>query len=279
MIFVYIILFVIFLLITLYILALRPNTSRGNQMLPFESNYIAHRGLFNNKDIPENSLSAFSSAIKAGYGIELDVQLTTDNHLVVFHDSNLDRMCGINKTLYECSLEELTPYKLLNTNEGIPLLKDVLTLVNGKVPLIIEIKSDGRYIDTSIEVAKLLSNYSGIYCIESFHPFVITWFKKNYPEILRGQLSTNYKKDNIDRSFIERFLLTNLLFNFLSKPDFIAYNHIYSNQFSYMLCKKLYKVRSAAWTIKSQEELNVSRKSFEAFIFDSFIPEQANKNL
>ena len=87
-------------------------------MKPYEKRYIAHRGLFNNRDIPENSLPAFRKAVQNGYGIELDVQLTKDDRLVVFHDGSLQRMTGVSKNLIDCSYEELPEYRLLETEIG-----------------------------------------------------------------------------------------------------------------------------------------------------------------
>lgn len=274
MIYVAISLIIIALIAGLYLLAIRPNTGRQKQMEPFREKYIAHRGLFNNADIPENSMSAFRKAVEAGYGIELDVQLTADNQLVVFHDETLNRMCGDERTLYKLSYEELNQLSLLETNERIPLLKDVLALIDGLVPLVVEIKSEGRYLLTSELTNQMLLGYKGIFCVESFHPFVLKWYKKNNPAIIRGQLSTNYFRDGIDRPWGVQLALTNMLFNFMTKPDFIAYNHKFKKQLSYRLCRKFYNPVNVAWTVRSQNELEDARDTFEAFIFDSFIPEK-----
>ncbi len=262
------------LFVILYLLCLKPNTSRSGQMRPFEKVYIAHRGLFDNHSLhPENSLTAFKRAVFEGYGIELDVQLTSDRELVVFHDANLKRMCGVNKVLGECTYEELQRYRLGFSEEKIPLLSDVLKLVAGSVPLIIEIKPEGDCIGAAKMLSDMMKKYRGIYCIESFHPLVVAWYRKHDPQVLRGQLSTDYKKQGIKRSGIEQFILSNLLLNFYTKPDFIAYNHKYCDQFSYRLCRKLYHVENAAWTIKSQKELEKAKEIFQIFIFDSFTPE------
>lgn len=103
--------------------------------------YIAHRGV-HDENIPENSLIAFQKAVDLGYNIELDVHIIKDNNIVVFHDDNLERMTGINRNLKDCTYEELQSYSLKNTNQKIPLLSDVLKLVNGKVALIVELKID-----------------------------------------------------------------------------------------------------------------------------------------
>lgn len=269
-----IILLFFLMLILIYLFCIRPNTSRRELLAPFESTYIAHRGYFDNHtDCPENSLPAFQRAVTHGYGIELDVQLTKDGQLIVFHDATLKRMCGISKKPDSCTYDELQAFRLNNTGYRIPLLTDVLKLVNGQVPLIIEIKPEGNCIKTARCLSEIMKNYTGIYCVESFHPGVIGWYKKNQPHILRGLLSTNFRKNKIKCDPFTGFLLTNLLFNRYAKPDFIAYNHLYANECSYRLCRRLYPVGNAAWTIRSQEELDTAQSTFTIFIFDSFQPQ------
>lgn len=268
---------VVFLLIMFlcvaFLFLIAPNHKKRKEIHVFEQQLIAHRGLFNNQiGIPENSMLAFSKAIEKHFGIELDVQMTTDNKLVVFHDDNLKRMCGVDKRLTDCSFEELKQYTIGNSSEHIPLFDDVLSLIDGKVPIIVEIKSDGNWKETTIKTAQRLDNYNGKYCIESFHPFVVHWFRKNRPSIIRGQLSTNYYKDNIKVSNIQKFLLSNLFLNCISRPDFIAYNHKHVCGFCYSVCRKVFTVTNAAWTIKNQDELIEAKKVFSIIIFDSFFP-------
>ena len=271
-------LFIVIAVIIAFLIAIAPNNKERRQIRTFEKQYIAHRGFFDNQtDAPENTLPAFEKAVDRGYGIELDVQMTTDKVLVVFHDESLKRMCGIDKRVVDCSYEELRQYTVGDSNERIPLFDDVLDTVAGKVPLIVEIKSEGDWKETSERTARRLDEYKGAYCVESFHPLVVQWFKKNRPRVIRGQLSTNYFKDKINVSFFEKFLLSNLLLNFLAKPDFIAYNHLYVNDFSYRICRRMYKkVTNVAWTIKSQEELQNAEEVFSVIIFDSFTPTDKN---
>ncbi len=263
-------------IVLLYLLCLRPNTSRREQMAPFARQYIAHRGLFDvSAQRPENSMAAFRAAIEHGYGIELDVQLTADNVLVVFHDESLDRMCGVKRRICDCTLAELRQYSLQNTREQIPLFQDVLALVAGRAPLIVEIKYHaGKHIQNAAAAAAMLDDYRGLYCIESFHPMVVNWFRKHRPAVLRGQLSCRCGQEAAERRAIERFVLTNLLLNGLTRPDFIAYHHKHADQFSYRLCRKLYHVVNAAWTIRSQKQLERAKKWAQIIIFDSFIPEK-----
>lgn len=258
--------------IALYLFALSPNKGRQNDFEAFKKTYIAHRGLFNNVDVPENSLLAFGKAKEENYGIELDLQLTADNKVVVFHDKTLERMCNSKATIQDLSYEELSGYNLLSTDQKIPLFEEVLALVDGKVPLIVEIKSHGDFKKTSELANNILSKYNGKYCIESFHPSVLRWYKVNAPEVLRGQLSTNYNKSQNKPPVIVRFFLSNLLLNFYSKPDFIAYNHNYKNLLSYRICRKFYKPVNVAWTVRNQEDLEKAKDTFSIFIFDSFIP-------
>lgn len=258
----------------LYLYSIAPNKNRKNKMLDFEKQYIAHRGLFNNEtDAPENSIPAFQKAVEVGYGIELDVQLTTDHQLVVFHDESLKRMCGIDKTLTDCSFDELSQYTLGKSEAQIPLLKDVLKIIDGQVPIIVEIKPEGDWKTTTKFTAKMLDKYNGCYCIESFHPLVVRWFRKHRPDVIRGQLSTNYFGDHLDQPWYQKFLFTNLMLNFITKPDFIAYNHLWKNNLSYTICRTLFPVENVAWTIRSQEELLKAKKTFDIIIFDSFIPD------
>ncbi len=268
-----ILLLIVLIVIVLYLLSLRPNTGRKELMRSFEEYYIAHRGLFDNaSDHPENSLPAFQLAVENGYGIELDVQLTSDGQMVVFHDNNLKRMCGKNKMLTQCTLEELHKLHLKNSQETIPLFSDVLQIVDGKVPMIVEIKNAGDYIKTAQMLSEMMKNYHGVYCVESFQPKVVAWYRKNHPEVIRGQLSMHYIKEKKKGPYIQKFVLTNLMLNFYTKPDFIAYDYNYRNQFSYRLCRILYSVENVAWTIQSEEQLEEARKVFQVFIFDSFRP-------
>ena len=151
----------------------------------------AHRGLHNGKDAPENSLAAFEAACQKGYGIELDVQLSRDGKVMVFHDYTLVRMTGCDKKLAELDAEELTALTLGESDQKIPTFAEVLSLVNGRVPLLVELK--GENFDTSLcaKVAEMLRDYQGPYCVESFNPLLIGNMKKEMPEVFCGLLYTN----------------------------------------------------------------------------------------
>lgn len=263
---------VILVLAGLYLLAICPNSGRQEQMRPFEETFIAHRGLHENPTVPENSLAAFRRAVDAGFGIELDVQLTTDDKLVVFHDDTLKRVCGDGRKLRELSYAELQELRLFGTEERIPLFSEVLELVGGGTPLVVEIKSGGRYPLTTELTYEMLRSYPGLYCVESFHPLVLRRLAELDPGILRGQLSTDYSRENVHRPFWQRFLLTNLMLNFLSRPDFIAYDRQYTRQPSFRICRKLFGPVCAAWTVKNRRQLEEGRGLYSVFIFEGFVP-------
>ena len=232
---------------------------------------IAHRGLHNsNENTPENSLKAFELAIEKGFAIEKDIHLTADGEVVVFHDHSLKRMCGVDKIIEEMTLQEIKQHTLLGSNEKIPTLKECLELVNGKEPLLIEFKCQSLINCTDLcEAAnKILSDYKGKYFVQSFYPMVLKWYRKNRPDVLRGQLAEDFKGDVLYKK-----MLGNMLFNFISRPHFISYGHHCKNKFMFKLAKKLGGF-PVGWTFKSNDELNCSKTDFNTFIFEDFIPKK-----
>lgn len=260
-------------LLVLYLLLVAPRMINRADRTPFMKQILyAHRGLFDNEsDAPENSLAAFQKAVDAGYGMELDVQLSKDDKLVVFHDATLKRMCGVEGNVWDYTLEELKQLKLLNSNETIPTLQEVLSLVAGQAPLIVEYKLD-RPLTKICELGnELLSRYEGTYCIESFHPFALMWYKKHRPDVMRGQLSGNLSKETTDpKKKCYYALVTYLLTNVLTRPDFIAYDHRYVNNISRRVCK-WFGALSVTYTVKSVERYEEVKNDFDLFIFDSCI--------
>ena len=275
----YVILIVAAVLIILYLLSIMPRMIGRPSYEPFKGVYYAHRGLHDNaSEAPENSLAAFKKAVYVGYGIELDVQLSKDGVPVVMHDYTLERMCGKEGKVCDYTWEELQTFRLMNTEEKIPCLEDVLKVVKGKVPLIIEIKVEWMDISVCPVVDAMLRNYQGVYCIESFNPMVLTWYRRYHNEVMRGQLASAYLKDGEQKGFLY-FCLGNLMMNWTTKPDFIAYNHQYAGNLSRSICRGLYKNLAVAWTIRNEEELAKAKKSFDLIIFDSFIPKEGKNRI
>lgn len=222
---------------------------------------------------PENSLRAFRKAVEAGFGIELDVQMTRDHIPVVFHDFTLKRICGQEGKVSDYTFEELQQFPLCGSDQRIPKFEDVLKCVDGRVPLIVELKIEATDLSVCPAADALLAEYKGLYCIESFNPLGLFWYRRHRRRVVRGQLAEGFLRAGEYKGVLY-FLLQNLLFNFLTKPDFIAYNHKHYDMLSRRLCRGLYHNMAAAWTIKSKEQLEAARKHFDIFIFDSFVPEK-----
>ncbi|MBM6859641.1 glycerophosphodiester phosphodiesterase [Clostridium saudiense] len=228
---------------------------------------FAHRGLHSDDGmIPENSLEAFKKAIENNYGIELDVSFTKDKKTVVFHDDNLLRMTGLNKKISDCTLEELQSLYLDNTDYKIPTFNEVLNLVDGKVPLIIEIKSNRDRDGLCNAIKNELVDYNGKFCIESFDPLIMSRIKKNMPDVIRGQLSMKFTNETKSPKGL-KIALEYLLLNFKSRPHFIAYNWIDSNNLSLRILRKL-GIITVAWTVNSEKALEVSNERFDSIIFE-----------
>ena len=185
-------------------------------------NPIAHRGL-HGKNAPENSLTAFQKAVEGRFPIELDVHVIKTGEVVVFHDDNLKRLCGIDKEIAHCTFTEIRELYLKHTHERIPLLSEVLALVNGKVPLLIELKYDQPAGKLEAATLEVLRKYKGKYALQSFSPLALRWLKKNAPDVPRGQLASNFK-DCKDIAAIAKPALKNLWLSPLSRPDFISYD-------------------------------------------------------
>lgn len=251
------------------------NSARKQRLRPFTEVYIAHRGLHDKRNgIYENTLPAFEKAVNAGYGIELDVRLTKDGIPVVFHDASLKRLCGADVFIEELTFAELQNYFVGKSEEKIPTLKEVLALVEGKVPLLIEIKAEYVVTDLCKAIMRELYTYPGEYCIQSFSPLVLRWFRVHEPYVLRGQLSTDFliPKRRQDKPEIVQWAAANLLLNRLGQPDFISYELEYKHKLSLRLCRKLYKTKIAYWTVKSEADLQLADESGDMVIFEGFIP-------
>lgn len=256
---------------------LRTNRNRKEEAASFAKVYFAHRGLYDNEKLPENSLPAFREAVRHGYGIELDVRLTKDTVPVVFHDDTLLRMCGIEKRVSECTYEELKTCLLLGTKHRIPTLEEALKDIAGRVPVLVELKAGKVPKRTAVKTAAVLDSYNGMYAVQAFHPGVLVWFRKHRPQVLRGQLSTDYRRDTIKSTWLQRAVRTDLWCNVLTYPDFVSFRHTMTDLWVYRLWKRRYDGISFGWTVRSKEELRQAEKEFDGIIFDSFLPGEKMK--
>ena len=236
---------------------------------------FAHRGLHGAPGAgPENSLAAFAAACDAGYGIELDVRETADGQLAVIHDPTLKRAAGKDLAIADTSYAELASYSLFGSDQHLPLFSEVLSLVNGRVPLIVEIKCDTmRDADrVAAKTARLLDAYSGTYCVESFNPKCLRWFLKHRPQVLRGQLSERFR-GMTGALRIYAVPASFCLANFLTRPDFIAYNIRDAHLLRYQVLRRVLHACTVAWTVTDGTSLAEARKLFDVFIFEGFLPE------
>ena len=203
----------------------------------------------------------------AGYGIELDVRLSKDGQVVVFHDDTLSRMCGVERRADELTYGELSSLPLFGTGHRIPLFKDALSVIGGEVPLVVELKTGGRNNELCEKTLALLRGYEGDFCIESFNPFIVAWFRFHARDILRGQLTqTPDEFRRAGRNGAESFILGRVLFDFAARPQFIAHR----------IGKKTFSVRAAealgamkvAWTVTDKS----AEKDYDVYIFEHFMP-------
>lgn len=253
---------------------------------------------------PENSLAAFAAACEAGYGIELDLQLSADGQIVVIHDATLQRVAGDPRNVRDLTYEQLSAIPLFPNpeeeltvaeprpeNEGsvssgrgaarfqhVPLLSDVLNLVDGRVPLIIEYKM-GNELDRDLmeKADAILSAYEGWYCMESFNPLALAWYRTNRPEILRGQLAAPAAmklRDSLRRDDMARWCAGNLLLNWIGRPDFVAYEWHGGSASALRLTRFLGAI-PVAWTVRGRSDQLESEASFAAIIFESFVPQRS----
>ncbi len=262
----------IIIVFIVYAVLVAPRMILEAERTPFVGRNYAHRGLFdNNSDAPENSLAAFAKAVEAEYGIEWDVQLSKDDIPVIFHDATLERMCGVKGRVWEYTLAELKELRLADSDEQIPTLEEALEVVGSKVPLIIEYKLDRVQTKVCELGDRILQGYDGKYCIESFHPLALLWYRKHRPDIMRGQLSEEFWKEDKKYCHIQYYLLAYLFSNIVTRPDFVAYNHKHHKNLSRRLCTILGGM-PVCYTVKNQEDYEEAQKHFELIIFDSFIP-------
>ena len=231
---------------------------------------IAHRGLHSGDSvIPENSLAAFQNAVDSGFPIELDIKVLADGKAAAFHDSSLMRMCGVDRPVSKVSPTELKSFNLLESTEKIPLLSEVLSLVDGKVPLLIETKNFGRPGRFEKAVMNELNSYKGPFAIHSFNPLTLNWFANNYPAAIRGQILSKFREKEMS-PFSKNFF-THLYVNVFSKPDFIAYDFRNLNSPS---AKKFRakRIPILAWTIRNPEEMKSIAGLANNIIFENFDP-------
>ena len=265
-------LFIILALICLLLLlSLRGRT--GHPALETMQNFVyAHRGLHGN-GVPENSMAAFRAARDAGYGIELDIHLMADGNLAVIHDTSLKRTAGVDVKITDLTAAQLKDYPLEGTQETIPLFSQVLELYAGKAPLVIELKADNNCAALTDAAVKAMEGYQGTWCMESFDPRCVYHLRKHHAEVCRGQLSFDFFSEPQPIHPALKFLLTHNMLNFMTLPDFVAYNFSQRKAtISNAICRKFWKLQGVSWTIRTIEDFNQAKKEDWLPIFEYFNP-------
>ncbi len=237
---------------------------------------LAHRGYHDlAQHRPENSRAAFRAAIEAGYGIELDVQLSADGQAMVFHDDHLDRMTGCSGAINAHTAAELDLIGLQGTDETIPTLPEVLALVAGRVPVLIEIKERlDTMLPTSgqleLAIAAALVDYHGPVAVMSFNPHCVANMARLAPDIARGLTTESYdpaKNAPIPAATCERLRAI---------PDYDATaSSFISHQWSDLARPRVseLKARGAAilcWTVRSVEAEAQARQIAQNITFDGY---------
>ena len=239
----------------------------------YKSVHFAHRGLHGN-GVVENSLTAFALAIEQGYGIELDIRLSRSGELVVFHDESLKRVAGVDKRVIDLTTEELRKTRLLGTEDTVPTFREVLAAVDGRVPLLIEIKMSPGESGVAERFIEEIKDYQGDYIVESFNPWALKTVRRARPDIPLGILAMAYMKIDKFRGKIAYRFLERLRLNFIVRPDFISYNYADRGVMALVLLRKIFRVPTLAWTITSIDEQREAFKcGFDSVIFEQYIPD------
>lgn len=224
---------------------------------------ITHRGLYDNEN-PENTLIAYELSIKNGYAIELDVQMSSDNVLVCYHDDNLKRVCGIDKDIREITYEEIKTLRPNGTNHCISTFKEVLDFIGGRVPICIELKTQ-KQSGLEEKVVELLREYKGEYVVQSFNPLMVRKIIKLAPEMVTGVLVTR-EPSKLAGKFVN-YAMHKLWFRFFVNFDFINMRiqdlPIYG--------KKLQKYNAICWTAKTNEDVKIAEQFAKNIIFEKTV--------
>ena len=258
-------------LAALWLFLIAPGRASKAARAPFEGRAYAHRGLYElDQSVPENSLPAFRRAVEHGYGAELDVQLTKDQQIVVFHDDSMLRACGVEKAIRDFTYAELQQIPLFKTEQRIPLFSEVLQIFDGRQPLIVELKYGPDAPALCEATRAMLAGYAGPACVESFHPAMVRWFKKHDPQRLRGQLSEAacFSKKTLPLPLA--FMMSRLFTNCLTRPQFIAYR-VGPKPLSVRIAEGMGAMK-VLWTAREPERHAARMAQNHAVIFEGYRP-------
>jgi len=237
---------------------------------------IAHRGLHDAAHgIVENSASAVTAALGKGYAIEVDLQCAADQRPVVFHDSTLDRLTDENGPVAARNANSLSTISLKGSEDRILSLPDLLALVGGYVPLVLEVKSTWRR-DGAFEsrIAEELGAYSGPVAVMSFDPHSMAAFLRASPALPRGLVAGRFDgaKDRSALSGAQRFAMRHLLTSAFARPQFIAYHIEALPALAPLVAKALFGLPLLTWTVKTEADRERALRYADAMIFEGIKP-------
>ena len=262
---------ILLILLLLFLLMTAPSLKR-RRARAWRGTLFAHRGL-HDETRAENSLAAFEAACRAGCGIELDVRYSKDGRLIVFHDDTLERMCGDKRRPEELTVAELKALPLGNTQDRIPTFDEALALIDGRAPLLVEIKNGRRIKALTADTAARLKRYKGKYLIESFNPLCLFYLRFMAGDVVRGQLVASREETMQTTGAALAIALSGLLLNALSRPDFVAYNIADPRGYAPAVQRRVYRTPMAAWTVRTPEQLALAKKRGDMVIFEKIRPE------
>ena len=235
----------------------------GNFETWIYSTPFANKGL-HDKDAPENSIAAVKKAIEKGYGVYLDARILADNTIVVFSDQALGRMTDRDGFIHHCTLNDLPDLTLGDTKETVPTLVEILDIVDGQVPVIVNLKSIDSF-GMEKYVWKILQTYSGDYAVASANPYSLEWFKLNAPKVKRGQVSSFYKHSYLPLA--TRIAYKKMKLNdTVSEPNFIIYD---SSDLPNRFAKKYKNLPLLANHVHDEQTLEKAKKYAKNFIFEN----------
>ena len=267
----------IVVLFLVYVFMIFPRPAKKAPSAPFRGLMAAHRGLYEkDQSVPENSLEAFRRAAQSGYGVELDVQLSKDGAVVVFHDDTVDRMTTEKGRVDSFTLEELRAMPLKETEHRMPLFTDVMAVLDGVSPTIVELKSTPNYPELCSKTLAILRTLKGPYCVESFDPRIVRWFYKNAPDLTRGQLTESFSHWRKEGAPLWKALIMHTLcMNFLTHPQFIAYGR--GRRPLCMFLGRAIGTMHVFWTERPDSDHAWYAKRYDCRIFEHYRPETRYK--
>jgi glycerophosphoryl diester phosphodiesterase len=237
---------------------------------------IAHRGLHDRaKGIVENSASAVRAAMGAGLAVEVDLQCAANHLPIVFHDETLDRLTAETGPVNAWDAGDLVKIRLRDSEDCVLSLPALLTLVNGHVPLILEVKSTWtRYGRFEANIAKMLESYKGPVAVMSFYPYSVAAFREVAPNLPRGLVAERFDDAGHwpQLSLWQRLAMRNLLSAAIARPNFIAYDIKGLPALAPLAARFLFGLPLLAWTVRSKEERERALRYADAMILEGIAP-------